>query len=201
MSRPRGQQRQDLLDNAMRVFWEHGYEATSIEDLVRETGVSRAGLYAEHGGKKALFAACMRHYREAVVASAFGRVERPDAGFEQIDAYFADLLGRIDEHGLPALGCLFANAMTEIGAHDAEVAALVRAHNTRLRDGFRHALSNAAPDAEATRVDQLAEFLAISAQGLWSHARSVDSIDPLRRHAETLLRLVRGQIDREMIET
>lgn len=185
----------------MRVFWEQGYDATSIEDLVRATGVGRASLYAEHGGKKALFAACMAHYREAVVTSAFGRVEAPGAGIDAIAAYFDDLLGRIEEHGVPALGCLFANTMTEVGTRDPEIAALVRAHNRRLRDGFARALSTEAPETDAATIERLADFLAISAQGLWSYSRSVDAIDPLRRHADTLLRLVRGQIRGEVIET
>lgn len=184
------------MANATRVFWEHGYDATSVEDLVRATGVGRASLYAEHGGKKALFVACMAHYREAVVTDAFGRVEQPGAGLDDIAAYFDHLLDRIAEHGLPALGCLFANAMTEVGVRDPDIAALVQAHNRRLRDGFATALANEAGDRDSAAVARLAEFLAVSAQGLWSYSRSVDTIEPLRRHAATLLQLVRRELER-----
>jgi AcrR family transcriptional regulator len=47
--------RAHLIDVATRLFAEHGYEGTSIEAVLAESGVSRGSLYHHFPGKEALF--------------------------------------------------------------------------------------------------------------------------------------------------
>lgn len=54
------------LDAAMHLFWEQGYEATSMSDLLRAMGLSKSSLYHRFGGKKELFLQCMARYSEAI---------------------------------------------------------------------------------------------------------------------------------------
>lgn len=68
-----------LTDRALEHFWSHGFHASSMDDLVKATGVSRHGIYTAFGGKKALFLACFDHYQQAVVTPAFRLVEAPNA--------------------------------------------------------------------------------------------------------------------------
>lgn len=52
--------RQDAaLDKAMTLFWQHGYEATSLADLVEATGAKAPTLYAEFVNKEGLFRAVL----------------------------------------------------------------------------------------------------------------------------------------------
>jgi TetR/AcrR family transcriptional repressor of nem operon len=53
------------LDEAIRVFWDKGYEATSIQDLVNATGVNRASLYQSFGGKRELFQKALERFQSA----------------------------------------------------------------------------------------------------------------------------------------
>ena len=53
--RPRGYDEEQALEAAMLTFWEKGYRATSMDDLVARTGASRASLYKTFGDKRALF--------------------------------------------------------------------------------------------------------------------------------------------------
>ncbi|MGD9921955.1 MAG: TetR/AcrR family transcriptional regulator, partial [Pseudorhodoplanes sp.] len=55
----------EVLEKAMRAFWDRGYEATSLQDLVDHTGINRGSLYATFGDKHALFIAALRRYDES----------------------------------------------------------------------------------------------------------------------------------------
>ena len=50
------------IENAMRVFWEKGYEATSIANLIESTGINRGSLYNAFGGKRQLFTLSLLKY-------------------------------------------------------------------------------------------------------------------------------------------
>lgn len=51
--------REAALDKAMTLFWQHGYEATSLADLVEATGAKAPTLYAEFVNKEGLFRAVL----------------------------------------------------------------------------------------------------------------------------------------------
>lgn len=60
--RPREFDVDEALDAAMRLFWEQGYEATSLARLREVTGLSSASLYAAFSSKEGLFDAVVRRY-------------------------------------------------------------------------------------------------------------------------------------------
>jgi AcrR family transcriptional regulator len=57
-----------LLDVARQNFTEHGYAATSIDDIIRRAGVARGALYHHFSGKEALFRAVYEVVEGEVVA-------------------------------------------------------------------------------------------------------------------------------------
>ena len=62
MGRPREFDEQAALDAAMRVFWEKGYEGTSLDDLTAAMGLNRSSLYSTFGDKEQLFRKVMVQY-------------------------------------------------------------------------------------------------------------------------------------------
>lgn len=197
MPRPKQYDRKHVLARAMELFWAQGYYATSIDDLVAATGVSRHGLYAEFGDKHGLFVAVMETYFETVVSPAFGRVEAESASLADIRAYFDAQISLAVAKGLPGPGCLVANTMTESGPHDAGFGALVRRHLDRLDAGFRNALRSAtAKRGRDADIEDLARFLTISAQGLWSVSRITAEAGPLKAFVGHLLRSVEERLAR-----
>lgn len=182
----------------MHCFWRHGFEATSVDALVRSTGISRQGLYGDFGGKEALFAACLETYSREVVSPAFAQVEATGATIKAIAGYFEFQIGRGEAAGLPGPGCLMANVMTEIAPHNPKIARIVGAHNARLLKGFRRALVNTADFHDVTltkaEVDALANVLVVFANGLWSLSRVTESAAPLRSAACAQLRLIEQRI-------
>ncbi|GAB2649593.1 TetR/AcrR family transcriptional regulator [Saccharopolyspora gloriosae] len=67
--RPREFDLDSALDGAMLLFWEHGYEATSLAQLRAAMGISSASFYAAFSSKQGLFDAVVRRYN-----SSFGQV-------------------------------------------------------------------------------------------------------------------------------
>ncbi len=190
MPKPRTYERSDLIKAAMEQFWVHGFYATSIRDLVAATGVSRHGLYAEFDDKHGIFLAALESYLETFVVEAFGRVEDEAASVRQIRDYFEYLIALAEENGLPGPGCLMANSMVEVGPHEEAFKAVIQRHLDRLRAGFARALVTGQARGEvdpSLDAQRFAEFLTISAQGLWSASRMICDAEHLRAYVDTLL--------------
>lgn len=62
--RPRSFDVDKALDSALRLFWQHGYEGTSISQLASAMGVNVPSLYAAFGNKENLFAKVLHRYGE-----------------------------------------------------------------------------------------------------------------------------------------
>ena len=62
MARPREFDEDEVLQAALRVFWEKGYEGTSLGDLQEAMGLTKSSLYKAFGGKEALFWRVVERY-------------------------------------------------------------------------------------------------------------------------------------------
>jgi TetR/AcrR family transcriptional regulator, transcriptional repressor for nem operon len=169
MPRPREFQPDQVLETAMQEFWERGYRATSVDDLVKATGVRPGSLYgAFRGGKRALFMGSLARYSKLVVPQKLGDLDRPDASIAEVRAYFDGLVqDLLSPEGRQ--GCLLVNSAIELAAKDAEVAAVVRGHHARLERCFMAALRTARRRKEVpASVDPVgtARLLVAASQGL-----------------------------------
>lgn len=137
----------------MVLFWQRGYLDTSIDDIVRITGVSRYGLYSTFGDKYELFVKAMDYYSRTTIQGLLGPMEGPDGGREEIIQYFDRLLAALDRPE-DRLGCLIGNASVELVDAGAEVSRRIAAHFSRMRRAFVHALTNAMAKEEIPRLSE-----------------------------------------------
>jgi AcrR family transcriptional regulator len=138
MARPREFDRDQALRQAMTVFWEHGYEATSTDDLLRAMGIGRQSMYDAFGDKHQLYLEALQLYETETGSELFGRVAAAPSPFVAI----CDQVLSVAE-GTPhdrSRGCFHVNATTELAPSDPDVRAMVRANNSRCVAAFEKIL-------------------------------------------------------------
>ena len=172
----------------MRQFWERGYRATSVDDLVRATGVKPGSLYAVFkGGKHALLIGSLERYSRLVVPEKLGDLGSPGASVAEVRAYFDGLVqDLLTPEG--RAGCLLVNSAIEAAAVDDEVAAAVRGHHARLERCFTAALRTAIERGEvAASVDPVsrAKGLVAISQGLMVVGKANPDQEVLRAIVES----------------
>ena len=115
----------EAVGDAMALFWERGYEATSVQDLVERTGVGRRSMYDTFGDKHSLYLRALDRYME-LAESGFRRAAdtAPD-GLSAIRGLFRALL---EASGEDSRGCLVVNSATELGPSDDDAADRLRRH-------------------------------------------------------------------------
>lgn len=79
MGRPRAFSESGALDAAMHVFWEKGYEGTTLDDLTQAMGINRSSLYATFGDKETLFRKVIARYSTGPMASLWEALQQPSA--------------------------------------------------------------------------------------------------------------------------
>jgi TetR/AcrR family transcriptional repressor of nem operon len=168
MARPRQFDHQAVLDQAMRLFWQQGYAATSIQDLVDATGVSRSSMYCSFGDKQRLFLAAVDRYVSQVSAARLERLRALGPAKAALRDYFEGMIAFAQGEG-QRLGCLLTNAAVEVAPHDAEIAATLRASLGAVEDALFDIIRRGQAQGEIAAgkdARALARFLLGVIQGL-----------------------------------
>ena len=167
MARPRKFDPDDVLQRSMQQFWAHGYNDTSVDDLVKASGVPPGSLYNFfQGGKRELFMGSLDLYSKLVVPEKLGALEGPTASLPEVRAYFD---GLVDDLMSPEgrVGCLMVNSTIELAAEDSEVSVIVRGHMARLERNVTRALARAKKRGEVpAETDPAARATLLMATGM-----------------------------------
>jgi AcrR family transcriptional regulator len=161
-------------DEAMKLFWEHGYDGVSISDVTAATGVNRRSIYAEFGSKELLFERAKRRYLAGPGGYLVEAVTRPTAR----EVAEAMVHGAADTVSGEPLGCLtVGNAPGLAESRDAAVHELAERFDAAVADG------------ELAGIDTLvlARWIAAVCQGISVQARSGASRADLHAVAEMAL--------------
>lgn len=118
MPRPREFDPRDALSKAKHLFWQRGYNATSMRDLFDATGVTNSGIYSEFGGKRELYAQSLQSYQEDEVTKRFAPLH--DTPGKQAMAAFLDTLEDRWRRGVEHKGCFGVNTAVEFGEDDGQ---------------------------------------------------------------------------------
>ena len=167
VGRPKEFDQQIALERAMKVFWAHGYEATSVQDLLDAMQISRGSMYDTFGDKHALFASAMEHYGRTVTCGLEEMLAVPGSPLGNV----RKAMSCIVEQALngSCRGCLATNTAVELSQHDPQVSRAVAAILRRIETAFRRTLQSAVAVGELKRTSDtraLARFLTGTVQGV-----------------------------------
>ncbi|MDR6968087.1 TetR/AcrR family transcriptional repressor of nem operon [Flavobacterium arsenatis] len=113
----------DVLDKAMNLFWQKGYNATSAQDLVDNLGISRSSLYDTYGDKHSLFVKALKQYRKERVDPV---LQEADV-VEDVEAYIRFFFESVQKEALSdnsSKGCFIINSVVELAPVDSEIAGI-----------------------------------------------------------------------------
>ena len=165
--RPREFDETAVLDAAMDLFWERGYEATCIAELSERCGIGRQSMYNTFGDKHALFDQALDRYRSQRIAKVVGMLDAPGSPLANVEAVL-DMFEQSwdDRH---RKGCLMVNSIAELGVRDPELGPKLDTMLQSIEDGFYRALRQAQAEGEipAERDPRaLARAITTLAQGM-----------------------------------
>jgi TetR/AcrR family transcriptional repressor of nem operon len=179
---------EDALGKAMAAFWAHGYEATSMQDLVECMGIGRGSLYAAFGDKRRLFLHALAHYdgryRRRWGARLLASMSPRRAILAAFDEVVAATLGGSRD------GCMLINSALEMSPHDPEIAAVVSTALEEMEGFFRTAIQRGQEAGEISPTLDAAE----TARGLLALLAGLRVLSRARPE-EALMRTVAGQAE------
>ena len=195
MARPREFDTTRALEQAMRVFWAQGFEATSLCDLLGAMSLSKSSLYETFGSKHELYLAALDHYNRTVTATRITAViaahDSPKAG---IAAVFEGLIDSTIKSQGGCCGCFVTNSAVEVAPRDPAAARRVCNGLDHVESAFCEALgrARAAGEIRDDRDPQaLARYLNSSLNGLMVMAKA----RPERGALDDVARIVLQALD------
>jgi len=168
MSRHKEFNRDEALQKAMEVFWSQGYEAASINNLIKHMGINRQSLYDTFGDKHTLYLQAIDRYREVEGRKIFELLERPGSVKKTLRQLFQSVV----EESLrdqARRGCFIGNAMSELAGRCPETAARACGNMAAVEEALYRTLLRGRKNGEIRNGRDLravARYLYSSLQGL-----------------------------------
>lgn len=180
----------DVLDKAMTLFWQQGYEKTSLQQLVKVMGIHRQSLYDTFGDKYNLYMEAVTRYQKIVKQYVDEQVLNGNHTIDIIRSLFFLI---IEEENYRKYGCLVVNMTVELAALDEQALKTSIEYFNRTEKLFLNlivrgqALEQINPDLQA---DQTAKYLLNAWTGLRVLIKMNNPHEDLRSIVDTTLNIL-----------
>ncbi len=188
--RPREFDEAEVLDAVIGLFWEQGFEAASLADIVDTAGLNKSSLYNSFGSKDELFRRALERYvgmREQMLAEATDGERGIDDLLAVVDLVAVELLSPDGRRG-----CLAINTTAELGFDSDDVVAIAQRYRDSIRRAMRRPLERAAALGEID-VDLVEVYVDTAMSYLMAAslvARGGAPAAELERHLDSMRRIV-----------
>ena len=188
--RPREFDADEALDKALMVFWQRGFEGTSLSDLTEAMGINRPSLYAAFGNKETLFRLALDRYAETGPGSVQRQALQEPTARRVVERLLCNTATTLTDPCHPA-GCLAVQGALSCGeaaqSIKNELCARRSAGETQLRERFEKAKSEGDLPKDANPAT-LARYVSTVLQGMSVQAAGGASRDDLLAVADMVLK-------------
>jgi AcrR family transcriptional regulator len=184
MARPKEFDQEKALREAIRLFSQQGFAASSTDELMRVMNVGRQSMYDTFGDKRALFLKALKMYVTESIHSITVELERPGSALSAVQNAIVTFAERKDLSS--AEGCMGLNAISEFGQRDADVTRISRNAARVLRQTLMRVLTRAKNQGEIhsdADLDGMADFFESTLAGIRIAAKAGKSRQALRNIA------------------
>jgi TetR/AcrR family transcriptional repressor of nem operon len=159
--------RDEIIGKVTNLFWEKGYNGTSMQDLVDVTGLNRSSIYNSYGDKFQLFSEALRHYQKSqnnLLQSVQDKAKSPKAAIKLLfDGVWSEMSSGQTK------GCFLSNCTTELSNTDPRIHQFLSENQKVVVKTFEKLImkSQEAGEIDTTKNPEiLAQYLFSSLQGL-----------------------------------
>jgi len=193
MARTKAFDRDSVVDKAIQVFWDKGYEATSVQDLVDAMGINRGSIYDTFGDKSGLFQITIERYMRGSPASKLVAEVETAEPRRAIESFFRTL---VEDSCAPGghRGCFLTNTLTELCSCDAAMAERIKRSLTQVENTLYALIrrgqetGDIAPWRDARAV---ARSLVATVQGI----KALSKVNPGRETLNDITEVALGNLD------
>jgi TetR/AcrR family transcriptional repressor of nem operon len=184
--------RDRILAAAQKLVIDNGYSATSVEQVIADSGSSKGAFFHHFESKRALADALVDRYVESDLAHLQAGLdaahEASDDPAERAIAFLAYFEGLADELMLEQSGCLYSSVLTELQLVSTGASDPIGKAAVAWREGYAALLRDAMPDG--ADVDALSDHVFVTFEGAFLLARALGDPSHMRRQLRTLRELV-----------
>ena len=150
--RPLSFDREHALQQAMLLFWRHGYEATSLTQLTAAMGITPPSLYAAFGDKKTLFRESVNRYLSGPVTAESMIANAASAHDAARQLLLGAVIGFTGTQTPP--GCLLASSAISCSEAANDIQTELAAIRGKIELCLRNKIAHAVKSGElATTID------------------------------------------------
>lgn len=172
--RPRKSDPEQVLDKAMALFWERGFEGTSMNDLACATGMAKPGLYATFGDKEELYSRAIKRYFEQSEPVFDEIFNTPGPVRDFLRRYLETIAASLNKKDCPS-GCFMVNSIIDCASQPSSLESLGREFHEKRQGALLKRVREAQQQGELpANADPkaLADFFAGQSLALGVMARS-----------------------------
>lgn len=111
MARKKEYDKEKVLKNATELFWEKGFKATSVGDIVKATGLNKYSMYEEFKNKEGLFKEALFTYTNKLQKENIALLTKEPLGLHNIEDFLSNRVCYATSDDFK--GCMVVNSLVE----------------------------------------------------------------------------------------
>lgn len=164
---------EEILRKAITIFWQKGYNATSIHDLIDGLGIGRSSIYHAFGDKHTLFVKALELYQSEGTAKIAEMISNAPSLKIAIETLLNAVINETVQNKCPK-GCFKVNSEVEVAANDEIINQLVYQDDLLIENAFYEAFKKGQENGEISAAKDplaLARFFCNTVTGMRVYAK------------------------------